>query len=114
MDFREGGSWLYAMVGPEGEEHWALAQYSDIKPQTAFTGVDAFTDSQGKIAENMPQSKWNVRFSDNGDDTLVDFHISYDDLAQLQATIDMGFKDGLRIAMEGLDELLPSLQKEAK
>lgn len=23
MDFREGGTWLYAMVGPEGERHWS-------------------------------------------------------------------------------------------
>ena len=114
MDFREGGKWLYAMVGPEGEEHWALAQFSRIKPQQAYTGVDAFTDAEGNINESMPQSKWDVSFSDKDEDTLVEFKISYDDLAQLEATIEMGFKDGMRIAMEGLDELLPSLKKEVK
>lgn len=114
MDFREGGKWLYAMVGPEGEEHWALAQFSRIKPQQEYTGVDAFTDAEGNINESMPQSKWDVSFSDKDEDTLVEFKISYDDLAQLEATIEMGFKDGMRIAMEGLDELLPSLKKEVK
>src|SRR5689334_10537533 len=34
MDFREGGSWIYAMVGPEGEEHWALAKYTCIQSET--------------------------------------------------------------------------------
>ena len=27
MDFREGGFWHYAMVGPNGEEHWAFINY---------------------------------------------------------------------------------------
>ena len=32
--------------------------------------------------------------------------ITYSDLAQLEAIIEMGFKEGLTMAMEGLDELL--------
>jgi uncharacterized protein YndB with AHSA1/START domain len=111
MDFREGGSWHYAMVGPEGEEHWALANYQKIQPQKTFTGLDAFADAEGKVNKEMPQSKWEVTFVDKGQKTLVQIHISYDDLAQLEATIQMGFKEGLAMAMEGLDELLPSLKK---
>lgn len=111
MDFREGGSWHYAMVGPEGEEHWALANYQKIEPRKTFTGLDAFADSEGKVNKDMPQSKWEVTFIDKGQKTLVQIHISYDDLAQLEATIQMGFKEGLAMAMEGLDELLPSLKK---
>ena len=59
----------------------------------------------------MPQSKWEVTFTDKGQLTLVEFKISYEDLAQLEATIEMGFKEGLSMAMEGLDELLPSSKK---
>jgi uncharacterized protein YndB with AHSA1/START domain len=111
MDFREGGQWHYAMVGPAGEEHWALANYESIQFQKKFTGLDAFADANGKVNKDMPQSKWEVTFTDQGEQTLVEFHISYDDLAQLEATIEMGFKEGLALAMEGLDELLPSLKK---
>jgi uncharacterized protein YndB with AHSA1/START domain len=111
MDFREGGHWLYAMVGPEGEEHWALANYKTIQPQKRFTGLDAFSDAEGNINKEMPQSKWDVTFTGKGDSTLVEFIISYDDLAQLEETIKMGFKEGLTMAMEGLDELLPKLKK---
>ncbi len=39
MDFREGGHWHYAMVGPEGEEHWALVNYKTIQPLQKFTGL---------------------------------------------------------------------------
>ena len=111
MDFREGGQWHYAMVGPAGEEHWALANYETIEPQKRFTGLDAFADSEGNVNKDMPRSKWDVTFTDKGEKTLVEFHISYDDLAQLEATIEMGFKEGLTMAMEGLDELLPTLKK---
>ena len=106
MDFREGGHWQYAMVGPNGEEHWALANYKTIQIQKNFIGLDAFTDADGNVNKDLPQSKWEVVFVPKGQLTLVELHISYDDLAQLEATIQMGFKEGLTMAMEGLDELL--------
>jgi uncharacterized protein YndB with AHSA1/START domain len=115
MDFREGGHWHYAMVGPEGEEHWARADYNSIQPQKAFTGLDVFADAQGNVNKDMPQSEWNVKFADKGDEkTLVEFHITYPDVAQLETTLEMGFKEGIAMAMEGLDELLPTLQKKAQ
>ncbi len=114
MDFREGGHWHYAMIGPKGEEHWALANYKIVQIQKKFTGLDAFADAQGNVNKDLPQSKWEVTFTDKGQITLVEFHITFDDLAQLEATIQMGFKEGLSIAMEGLDELLPALKKQAK
>lgn len=111
MDFRNGGHWLYAMVGPNGEEHWAIANYKDIEPQKKFTGLDAFSDSEGNVNKDMPQSTWNATFTASGDHTLVELMISYADLAQLEATIQMGFKEGLGMAMENLDALLPQLKK---
>ena len=111
MDFREGGHWHYAMVGPAGEEHWCWAAYQTIQIKKRFTGLDAFADADGNVNKDLPQSKWDVRFTDKGQVTLVDYHIAFDDLAQLEATIQMGFKEGLTMAMEGLDELLPSLKK---
>lgn len=111
MDFREGGHWHYAMVGPAGEEHWAVANYQNIEVQKKFTGLDAFADANANINKEMPQSKWEVIFTPKGPVTLVEFHITYDDLAQLEATLQMGFKEGLTMAMEGLDELLVTLKK---
>lgn len=111
MDFREGGQWLYAMVGPNGEEHWSVANYKNIQPQKKFTGLDGFTDAEGNLNKEMPQSEWNVTFTGQGDHTLVDIMITYDDFAQLEATIKMGFKEGLGMAMENLDALLPQLKK---
>lgn len=111
MNFTEGGSWLYAMIGPNGEEHWSLAEYTQVEFEKKYTGIDGFTDTEGKINIDMPQSKWVVNFTDKGDITLVEFMINYPDLIQLERTIQMGFKEGLSVAMEGLDELLASNKK---
>ncbi|MBS0030388.1 SRPBCC family protein [Chitinophaga sp. 22321] len=105
MDFRNGGRWHYAMVGPEGEEHWALAEYLDIQVHKTFALLDAFADADGNTNKDLPQSKWVVTFIDKGAVTLVESVITYADLAQLEATIKMGFKEGLAMAMENLDEL---------
>src|SRR3954466_15203787 len=64
MDFREGGQWVYAMVGSNGEEHWAVAGYKNIRPKTHFTAFDAFADSDGTINKDMPQSEWDAQFTD--------------------------------------------------
>jgi uncharacterized protein YndB with AHSA1/START domain len=111
MEFKEGGYWHYAMAGPDGEKHWCWADFIKIHPQKNYSGLDAFADAEGNVNTEMPQSKWEVSFADKGEKTLVNFHISYPDLAQLETTIQMGFKEGLTMAMEGLDEVLVSLKK---
>src|SRR5690606_25060584 len=54
MDFREGGTWLYAMQGPNGEEHWSVFKYDKIEKPRYFTGLDGFTDANGVINTQMP------------------------------------------------------------
>ncbi|RAJ79033.1 uncharacterized protein YndB with AHSA1/START domain [Chitinophaga dinghuensis] len=111
MDFKEGGTWRYAMVGPEGETHWCMASYSKIIHQQQFKSKDAFTDEKGNIKTDMPQSSWEVNFKGKGEHTHVTVDITYNDLADLEATIQMGFKEGFALAMEGLDALLASVLK---
>lgn len=105
MDFKVGGRRLYAMVGPAGEEHWALADFTSITPKTNFKFLDAFCDNEGNINKDFPHSNWNVDFVESGDSTVVNIEIKHDKLSDLEATIQMGFKEGFTIAMEGLDEL---------
>ena len=106
MDFREGGKWHYAAVGPNGEEHWSITTYVKIEPQKLFIANDAFGDADGNINPQMPQSQWTMNFSDRGNNTLVHGIMQFPDLAQLEQTIAMGFKEGLTMAMENLDALL--------
>jgi len=106
MDFREGGKWHYAAVGPNGEEHWSITTYVKIEPQKMFLANDAFCDSDGTINTTMPQSKWTMNFTDIGKNTLVHGIMQFPDLAQLEQNLAMGFKEGLIMAMENLDKML--------
>ncbi|MDX2174783.1 MAG: SRPBCC domain-containing protein [Bacteroidota bacterium] len=106
MDFREGGKWHYAAVGPNGEEHWAITTYVKIEAQKMFLADDAFGDAHGNINPQLPQSKWTMNFSDMKKNTLVHGIMQFADFAQLEQTIAMGFKEGLTMAMENLDAIL--------
>ena len=110
MDFREGGNWVYAMEGPKGEVQWSRSDFKDIQVQKKFTGHDAFADADGKVNKDMPQSKWEVKFTDKGKNTLVETNISFDTTAQLDKLLQMGFEEGMTTAMDGLDIVLTSLQ----
>lgn len=103
MEFKEGGRRLYAMVGPEGEEHWAIADFTSISPKTNFKYLDAFSDSEGNLNKEFPRSDWDVNFSEQGGSTFVDIAIKHEKLSDLEMIIQMGFKEGFTIAMEGLD-----------
>jgi len=112
MEFKEHGQWLYAMVGPEGETHYSAADYLEIIPMSSITCVDYFTDAAGNPNKSMPSGHWKTTFEDKGQTTVVKYFISYSDPEQLNSILQMGFKDGVRIAFEGLDEVLQSLQQQ--
>ncbi|MNQ24172.1 hypothetical protein D3C85_373600 [compost metagenome] len=111
MDFKEGGRRLYAMVGPQGEEHWAIADFTSITPKSNFKYLDAFSDSEGNLNKDFPRSDWNVNFSEHSNSTIVDVAIKHENLSDLEKIIEMGFKEGFTIAMEGLDEIFATRRK---
>lgn len=106
MDFRNGGHWLYAMVGPEGTEQWCREDFLNITPLKRFTAIDAFCDVNGRIDTSFPTSKWDVQFTEKGGSTIVYVESTYDKPEDLQKYIEMGFQEGFTAALENLDELL--------
>ena len=111
MDFKEGGRRLYAMLGPEGEEHWAIADFTSISPKTNFKYLDAFSDNEGNLNTEFPRSDWDVTFSEKDGSTFVDVVIKHEKLSDLEMIIQMGFKEGFTIAMEGLDAIFAEKAK---
>ncbi|GAA6765363.1 SRPBCC family protein [Flavobacterium johnsoniae] len=111
MDFKEGGRRLYAMIGPEGEQHWAIADFTSISPKSNFKYLDAFSDSEGNLNTEFPRSDWNVNFSEQDGSTFVDVVIKHEKLSDLEMIIQMGFKEGFTIAMEGLDKIFAEKAK---
>jgi len=111
MDFSEGGHWLYAMVDPEGTEHWGRMDYVTIRPIDNYTALDGFCDETGELNEDLPRANWEVSFSDVSDHALVRTVVTYNSLQDLKTVIQMGMEEGLKSTLERLDELLASLRK---
>jgi uncharacterized protein YndB with AHSA1/START domain len=105
MNFNEGGYWLYAMVGPEGQKHWSKVSFQSIKEISNFIARATFCDEKGE-----PQSAgslWNNSFfEDEPGTTLVKVKISYETLADMEMMIEMGFQGGFSMGLSNLDELL--------
>ncbi len=111
MVFKEGGHWHYAMVSPEGEEYWGYTEYFDVNPIEHYRTLDAFSDSEGKINNELPTGKWLVKFDDKGENSVVTTVVTYDSLEDLEKVIKMGMEEGMKSTLEKLDELLTTLKK---
>ena len=117
MDFSEGGYWLYAMVGPEGEEHWARSDFRTITPLREFTALDAFCDPDGHVDPSQPRSLWTNAFTGDEQSTTVNIEIAFNKLADLEYHIQMGFREGFTAGLENLDHYLSTgfqLRKQNK
>ncbi len=110
MDFREGGYWLYAMVGPEGEKHWAKVSYTSIVEEEYFAARDGFSDEDGKINPAFPENKWENYFAENEGKVMVTVILTFDSLSDLEKIIEMGFREGFTMGLQNLEELLATLK----
>lgn len=110
MDFTVGGRRVYAMVGPEGQEHWSVQQYTSITPISNFKQSSTFTDKDENTIEGMPGSDWDLSFSEQNGTTTVAIVITLKTLADLEIHLQMGFKGGFTMTLDYLEKLLDSLK----
>src|SRR5882757_1971039 len=106
MDFREGGTWLYAMISPQDEKHWCKNDYQKIAHQKSFSGLDAFCDENGTVNTDMPRTLWTNTFAEDAGTTIVNIVAQYENLADLEKVIALGFKEGFTMALENLDQYI--------
>jgi len=113
MDFREGGRWLYAMVSPENVFHWSLVDFIKIEPKSSFFSKNSFSDENGN--SNNPaftSSLTETIFKAGAETTTVQIVKKMADLAQLEKFVAMGFKEGISVTLENLDDLLATLSQQ--
>src|SRR5580700_7280831 len=109
MDFKVGGRRFYAMVSPEGQEHWAIQKYTSISPKTNFKMLNAFADKDEN--PQLPGSDWDFNFSEQNGKTKVIITIYNESLDRLEKMIEMGFREGYAMSMKNLEELLATLSQ---
>jgi uncharacterized protein YndB with AHSA1/START domain len=104
MNFEVGGRRFYAMVSPEGQEHWSIQKYTSISPKTNFKMSNAFADKDEN--PELPGSDWDFNFSEQNGTTKVSVTIYNESLARMEKMVAMGFREGFTMCLQQLDELL--------
>ena len=99
------------MVEPNGTEYWGRMEYHKIQPIDYYTALDAFSNAEGEINEDLPRAEWFVTFGDKGENALVESIVTYKSLTDLETAIQIGPERGMMATLEKLDELLLKLQK---
>lgn len=106
MSFRPGGYWLYAMVGPDNERHWARMNYITIDLHRSFAIEDVFCDENGRVNTDLPVSEGKMTFTPTASGTRVEFRLVYPTEDALRQIIEMGFAEGITACLDQLEGLL--------
>ncbi|MBA3705189.1 MAG: SRPBCC domain-containing protein [Bacteroidetes bacterium] len=117
MDFKEGGYWLYAMVGPDNTKHWARADYKKIDTNKSFQAVDSFCDESGNKNTNVPSMNWMNEFHATERGTKVIVEITFKSESDLEKIMEMGFEAGFTSALGNLEHYFKTqlkIRKELK
>ncbi len=67
MDFREGGKYLWCMLGPDGKPFYSTGVYREIVPLERLVLTDSFADADGNV---VPASEYGME-GDWPDELLV-------------------------------------------
>ena len=106
-DFTVGGISLYAMVGLEGQKHWVYAEFTAIETGSALSTTGMFCDGDGNPLREAPKSYRDTKFSSiDGNRTMVDSVITFEDESTIKWFVEGGFKEGTVMTFTQLDELL--------
>jgi uncharacterized protein YndB with AHSA1/START domain len=106
FEFKEGGGWLYYMLGPDESKTYCWMGYDTIKPEESFAGLDAFCDKEGNVSKDMPRMHWKTEFHDTDGKTKVLVTITFENAADLQKIVEMGFEEGFTMGLNQLEKLL--------
>ena len=118
QDFKVGGKRFYAMVSPDGQEHWAIQEYTSITPKTNFKMYNAFADKDEN--PELPGSEWDHTFSEQNarpdepfgrGTTKVSITIYNESLQRLERILD-GFTIGMKMSLSNLENLLATLSQK--
>jgi len=118
QDFKVGGKRFYAMVSPDGQEHWAIQEYTSITPKTNFKMYNAFADKDEN--PELPGSEWDHTFSEQNarpdepfgrGTTKVSITIYNESLQRLERILD-GFTIGMKMSLNNLENLLTTLSQK--
>ena len=108
FDFQSNGKWFYAMVGPEGEKHFSIAEFQEITEGRTFSWKDYFADENGNPNTELPGASWLVGFTGVEEGAKVTINIHCANAEEMNQLLEMGFEEGFKTGLNQLEELLKS------
>lgn len=109
QDFKVGGKRFYAMISPDGQERWAMQEYTSITPKTNFKMYNAFSDKDENL--ELPGSEWDHNFREENGTTIVNISIYNESLERMERILE-GFTVGMKMSLSNLENLLATLSKK--
>jgi uncharacterized protein YndB with AHSA1/START domain len=120
LDFRPGGTFHYAMRGPDGKEMWGKFVYREIVAPEKIVLINSFSDEHGNITRHPMSATWpremlstSIFTEHQGKTTITLKWIPINATAEELATFDAA-RDGMRQGWTGtfdqLAEYLASAQ----
>jgi uncharacterized protein YndB with AHSA1/START domain len=104
LEFKEGGQWQYAMIGPDNQRQNAKLSYKKINAPKSFEATDSFTDEKGFTDDALPQTHWKCEFRSSGAGTDVKITMTPKTEGALEKNLEMGFEQGFKMALGNLEE----------
>ena len=111
FDFKVGGAWHYAMVGPNNEKHWGRFEYTKINEPKTFDGIDAFSNEKGEKSNDIPETNWHVAFNKDGTGTALVVDVTATEKVALEKMLEMGFEEGFKLGLDNLEEYLERMKR---
>ncbi|MCJ8152593.1 SRPBCC domain-containing protein [Chryseobacterium sp. SSA4.19] len=105
QDFKEGGMWLYSMIGPAGEKQVAQMKYGEITEHRSFDVTTALCDETGKPDEDL-KAKWLFGFTGVEEGTKVTINIHFRSEEEMNKILEMGFEQGFTTGLKQLEEII--------
>ena len=106
MNFEVGGRRFYAMISPDGQERWAVQEFTSITPKTNFKMYNTFADKDEN--RELPGSEWDYTFSEQNGITKVHIIIFNESFERLEKLLE-GFKIGFALTLKNLEDMLATL-----
>jgi uncharacterized protein YndB with AHSA1/START domain len=108
QDFKVRWQKILCYGNPEGQERWAVQEYTSITPKTNFKMYNAFADKDENL--ELPGSEWDHTFSEQDEKTKVSITIYNESFERLERLLD-GFTQGMKMSLGNLENLLATLSK---
>jgi uncharacterized protein YndB with AHSA1/START domain len=104
-----GGSSVYRMTGPTGDEHYGCWEWTSVDAHRSFSVVDWFADATGAPNTQLPSTRAIFEFEETSTGSRLTTTSRFDSLEQLEQLLEMQMLEGTKQAMAQIDAVLADL-----